>query len=545
METPRLDMTCRSPFRWALPAVCLVLLCAAGCRTEPVSWRTALHDVILFGDSLGWSELVPDSLWTQGEEGLVLEVRDRRALLDADALIPDLDTAWTDAFTLPFIGGPIPVAPGAQIWTEEETISFAIPDAGLRRVRLSGGMLTLGVSCTVQGPLELKYTLIGATFPEDVNGGSPEFVVNVNADTTELTLPLDGVELDLDGTEGLLFSKLKSEWSVGVPDDATEPVGVMGEDGLVLSVALSGLRIAQVEGRFDAKNLALEDTVPLDRIGALQSLDVGWTSLDVGLVLHNTTGLDFSGALQGLARLDSAGGDTSWTALEDPVLGAPVFLPRATVSGAEMAGWSIEPTAAELSLSAGDGNLSGFLGSLPKAVAWSVGLGVNPLGDVTGGMDRIDLERLPELETVITAPLSVASARAVLVDTLEVVPPEWLDFVGRLNLSVESSLPVGATLRMELVELSPFQQFLEQAFGSEWWRFEEVILPAGSGDPVAPVTTVAGLDFMQPHFEALRNGAKLRVEVDIEAAEGGAQFDAAQGVVVKGRLDGDAIISIQ
>ena len=158
-----------------------------------------------------------------------------------------------------------------------------------------------------------------------------------------------------------------------------------------LSVALSGLRIAQVEGRFDAQDLALEDTVTLDRIGALQSLDVGWTSLDVGLVLHNTTGLDFSGALQGLARLDSAGGDASWTALEDPVLGAPVFLPRAMVSGAQMAGWSIQPTAAELSLSAGGGNLSGFLGSLPDAIAWSVGLGVNPLGDVTGGMDRIDL----------------------------------------------------------------------------------------------------------------------------------------------------------
>ena len=535
----------RSPFRWALAAVCLALLCVAGCRTEPVSWRTSLHDVILFGDSLGWSELVPDTLWTQGEEGMILEVRDRRALLDADALIPDLDTAWTDAFTLPFIGGPIPVAPGAQIWTEEESISFSIPDAGLRRVRLSGGTLTLGVSCTVQGPLELKYTLIGATFPEVVNGGNSEFVLNVNANTAELTLPLDGVELDLDGDDGLYFSKLRTEWSVGVPDGAAEPVGVMGEDGLVLSVALSGLRIAQVEGRFDPQDLALEDTVILDRIGALQSLDVGWTGLDVGLVLHNTTGADFSGALEGLDRLDSVAGEAVWTTLEDPVLGAPVFLPRATVSGTEMAEWSIEPTAAELSLSAEGGNLSGFLGSLPEAIAWSVGLGVNPLGDATGGMDRIDLERLPELETVVTAPLSVASARAVLVDTFEVVPPDWLDFVGRLNLTVESSLPVGATLRMELVELSPFQEFLEQAFGPEWWRFEEVVLPAGSGDPAAPMTSMRGLDFMQPHFEALRNGAKLRVEVNIETADGGAQFDAAQGVVVKGRLDGDAIISIE
>ena len=197
--------------------VALLLVVLGGCRTEPITWRTPLHGVILFQDSLGWSDLVPDTLWTEGEEGLRLEVRSRQPLLEADALIPDLDTAWTDVFTLPFIGGPIPVAPGAEVWSEDETVSFAIPDAGLRRVRLSGGELVLRVASTVQGPLELRYTFTGAEFPAGVNGGSNEIVLTVNADTAEVVLPLNEVELDLDGSK-TCFQQIKNSMECWSPD---------------------------------------------------------------------------------------------------------------------------------------------------------------------------------------------------------------------------------------------------------------------------------------------------------------------------------------
>ena len=323
--------------------VALLLTVLGGCRTEPITWRTPLHGVILFQDSLGWSDLVPDTLWTEGEEGLRLEVRSRQPLLDADALIPDLDTAWTDVFTLPFIGGPIPVAPGAEVWSEDETVSFAIPDAGLRRVRLTGGELVLRVASTVQGPLELRYTFTGAEFPAGVNGGSNEIVLTVNADTAEVVLPLNEVELDLDGDENLIFSKLKTQWSVGVPASATEPVGVMGEDELSLSVALTGLRVAQVEGRFDPQELTIDDAIEVDDFGGLQSLEVGWMGLDVDLTLINTAGVDFTAALTSMTRTDSVGAALETTALEDAALGDAVFLPRAQVSGSDMGSWTAQP----------------------------------------------------------------------------------------------------------------------------------------------------------------------------------------------------------
>ena len=57
-------------------------------------------------------------------------------------------------------------------------------------------------------------------------------------------------------------------------------------------------------------------------------------------------------------------------------------------------------------------------------------LEVNPLGDVSGGFDRVDLTRLPEVDLEVTAPLSLSASRAVWVDTLDLVPPEWLDYAG-------------------------------------------------------------------------------------------------------------------
>jgi len=523
----------------------LVLMVLAGCRAEPVSWRKPLQGVILFQDSIGWADLVPDSLWVEGEEGLVLEARGRRPLLDAESLVPDLDTAWTESFTLPFIGGPIPVAPGAEVWSEQETLNFPIPDAGLRRVRLSGGKLTLGVTSTVQGPLELRYTLKGAEFPPEVNGGSNEIVLTVDGDSSEVVLSLNEVELDMDGDEGLFYSKLGTEWSVGVSALSPDPVGVFGNDGLTLSVSLSGLRVAQVEGRFDAQEVLLEDTVFLDSFGELQALDVGWSSLDVGLRLHNTSSLDFSCSVESVSRLDS--GAAGWVALplEDPALGSSVFLPRAMVAGVDMASWEIWPSTAELWLSSQAGNLADFLSSIPEAVSWSAGLAVNPLGDVTGGHDRIDLERLPELEAIVAAPLEVSSVRAVLVDTLEVVPPDWLDFVGQLNLRVENRFPVGATMRLELVELAPGPFTSADLFGPSWWKFEDIVIPPAVGSPEVPSEGEYSVDFIQPHFEALRQGARLRVEVELEAPDEGAQFRVEQGVVIVGHLMGDAIISIQ
>ena len=130
----------------------LTILLLAGCRSEPVTWRVPVHDVILLNDTLDWAKLVPDSLWVDGEEGLWLQVNGKERLVDSDALVPALDTAWVADFDVPFIGGPIPLPAGTSLWTQEEEINLNIPDAALRRLRLGSGKLLLSEESTVQGP---------------------------------------------------------------------------------------------------------------------------------------------------------------------------------------------------------------------------------------------------------------------------------------------------------------------------------------------------------------------------------------------------------
>lgn len=514
-----------------------------GCRQEPITWRAPLHDVIFLNDTLTWSNLVPDTLWSAGDEGLMLHASIRRPLLGSADWLPSLDTAWTTNFTLPFIGGPIPVAPGAEIWAEVEEVNLNLADVDLRRVRLGGGTLQLSVASSVAGPLELRYEIGGATFPPGINGGDNTFVVLVEeGQSGSLTVPLQGVEIDLDGPDGLEANRLATAWQVGVPATATEEVGLFGSDGLTLEVAFTGLEVAQVEGRFGERTLALADTLDVDVEAQLDDLQIGWTSVEAELQFLNTTGLDVQLGVDAMGRIDSAG---IVTPLNDAALGTTIFLPRATVVEDEgMADWSIQPASATLNLGTGSSDLAGFLSTPPDAFTVEGSAMINPLGDVSGGYDRIDFGHLPELALTFKAPLQVGPTAALWVDTIRPGVPDGIGFDGDLMLTVENGLPVEVVLEMQLVEL-PQQFLLLQSQGLPWATFEPVFIAAGNGDPDAPAISAVSIPLQGIQFDALRLGAGLRLAVRLATAEPLAQFDVEQRVVVIGHLEGDAIISIE
>lgn len=518
-----------------------------GCRSQPVTWRAPLHRVIFLTDTMTWSDLVSDTLWTDGEEGLKLSASDRTALLTSGALLPNLDTSWSSELVLPFIGGPIPIPPGAEVWSEVETVNLSVPEVDLRRVRMAAGTLVLTASSTVQGPLELRYNIEGAAFPESTNGGSSEVVLQITpGEPAQYSLPLTGVELDLGGSNGLELSKLNTSWSVGVPPDATGDVGLLGSDMLSLDVAFEGLQVAQVEGRFGTRTIEVQESVNLDGLDNLQELQVAWTSLELGVEFINTAGIDLGMTIDEVLRTDG-GQDPAETALVDPALSLPILLPRATVTESQgMAMWEIEDARAGYVLGTGAGNVPAFLSSIPDAFAFSGSAEVNPLGDVTGGYDRIDLERLPELEWTLTAPLNVGASRAAWVDTLEPELPEGIEFDGDLIFSLESTLPVGVSIALSLVNVPSQLLLLEGPNGAgSFFSFPVMEAAPGMGVAAGPVVSEFTLPLLPIQFSALRLGAELEVKVMLETPEAGAAFNVAQSLVVRGHLDGDAVLSIQ
>lgn len=516
------------------------------CRSEPVTWRVPMHDVILLHDTLDWAGLVPDTLWTEGEAGLVLGIRGERPLIRPEDVVIPLDTAWSTTFDVPFIGGPIPLAPGTVLWTEDDDVGLNIPEVVLRRLRLGSGSLVITVESTVQGPLELSYVLHGATFPEESNGGSNAILVDIQpASNTVVAHGLTGVEFDLNDPDGLQFGRLRTGWQIGVPEGATEPVPIFGTDVLSLEVAFVGVTIAQAEGRFGRRTLELMADEALPGLGMLEELEVQWEGLDIGLGLRNTAGVDLGFTLDGCTRVDTIDGAVTTSPLEDPALGVPVLLTRAVVhESGGMEDWQISSTEATVSLGMGGSNLSTFLGSAPDAIRLEGGVELNPFGDVTGGYDRIDLDRMPTLAWEVLAPLEVGYSRALWRDTLDPALPDGVDYDGDLDITVESSLPVGATIRLSLVDVPEWMLTLAWP-GETWYILPELVIGAGSGDPDQPVLSSTQVVLDSRHTHAIREGARVVAEVVLETPETGAQFSTGQTVVLRGHLNGDLILSVE
>ena len=518
-----------------------------GCRSEPVTWRTPLHGVIFLNDTLTWEELVPDTLWTEGDAGLELSATGRTSLLDSGALLSNLDTSWTTELVLPFIGGPIPIAPGAEVWSEVETVNLSVPDVDLRRVRMGSGSLVIVASSTVQGPLELRYSIDGATFPQGTNGGSNEVVLQITPDVpTQFSLPLAGVELDLDGDNNLNWSQLSTSWSVGVPAGVTEDVGLFGSDMLTMNVAFEGLELAQVEGRFGTRTLQVEESMAFDGLYNLQNLELAWSSLQLGVQFLNWAGIDLAMTLEEVLRTDGEQNPVQ-TALVDPALSSSILLPRATVSEVQgMAGWEIEASEAGYVLGTGTGNLMSFLSTVPDGFMISGFAEVNPLGDVSGGYDRIDLNRLPEVEWTLTAPLNIGASRAVWRDTLTPNLPEGIEFDGDLDLTIQNTLPVGASLALSWVGVPEQLQLLEGSLGSTaLFSYPVLEVAAGSGVPNVPTVSEVTVPISPIQFTALRMGAQLQVDATLETPEDGAAFNVEHSLVIRGHLDGSAILSVE
>ncbi len=524
----------------------LLLLLLAGCRSEPVTWRVPLHDVVLLHDTLDWKALVPDSLWEDGEEGLWLQISGSRPLFDGDALTPSLDTAWVADFEVPFIGGPIPLSPGTSLWSQVEEIDLNIPDADLRRLRLGAGTMLLAVESTVQGPLELRYTLEGATFPESSNGGSPTIVLDIAPEGVSIVeLDLSGVVFDFaNGSGGL--GGLQTGWEILVPAGVEGSVPVFGDDALSLNVAFEGVEVAQAEGYFGSRSIDLATAVEVDGGDVLQTLDVDWTLLGVELEISNPIGLDLELILEAVERSDSTEAGLVQEALIDPVLGAPLLLTRAVVvEDGSMADWQVTPSSVSLLLGGEGSNATDWMGSIPDAIALRGWLEVNPLGDVSGGYDRIDLNHLPAVDFSLLAPLQVGYSRAVLRDTLLPEVPDAVDFSGELKFEVESSFPVGTTISLRLVDVPPILLTPGLWPDQDWYILPDLMVSPGSGDPAFPVRDTLSLSLDRRHSDALRQGARILAQVVLETPDEGAQFSVEQRVVIRGHLDGDLILSIE
>ncbi|MDG2424997.1 MAG: hypothetical protein P8M07_00250 [Flavobacteriales bacterium] len=507
-------------------AAALVLSVVWSSCQEPTRWSVPVEMAVL-QDTLTVANLLPDSLWTAQDDAVVLSYQGVVAQFDFGDQVQFSDTSWTDVNELPFSGGPVPIPPGTEIWGETDEIDFVVDGVDLRRVQLASGTMTIGMSSTIQGPLHITYEFPGSEFP---GYDGPVVDLVVDGDTVMQEVNLAGAWLVLESDNGLEFNKLLSSFAVSTLDSAADDVPVYGTDVTTVSFKFEGVNIAKAEGWFGQPVVDVSGTMGLGSVGQLDRAEVLWEEIDCELYMANSLGLDLAMTLNGFSRWS----DGESLALEHPAFGQQAMLSRAVISESAEGQWTVQPTSSwTLDLSDETTNVISWADLLPDSLSWDVELGLNPLGDVTGGYDRIDFDHLPELIIDLNVPLRVRIDALQFSDTTDTKGVFESDcescapFTGDLVLQVDNSFGLAMTLYAVTVPSS-----------SDFLFYEPLLLLEGAVIPAEGQTTLRiPIDFTL--WRVLSEGRGIAWTVDMNTQGALVEMTIEDRVVVHGWLDGE------
>ncbi len=422
---------------------CVLLLAASasllvGCKKEPTRWNLAVRLPVV-EDSLTWDDVLEGTgaELVEGEEGAVLVWKGTLGTVAPGDLLTLPDTTILYAFSPEFAGGPFPVPPGVTLFEQAEDIDFAGIEAALRGAVLEAGVLRYRIESTVDGAVAMRYDLPGvsvaggAVVLEEVLEPGP----GEDRAVREGVVDLAGAEVDFTGVSGLDVNRMGSLLTVGTPADILDTAAIYGVDSVRIALSFEGVRVREVVGYFgDPVEDWQFDAELVDRL-RFPSGFIDFEAARARLVLVNRLGADLRMQLDAL-RVDG-------TLLQMPVLGQPILLARADVSGPEPV-----PTKYEIDLLRARPYLPAVLGGLPAKVHGRGTVALNPLGDITGGNDYLHADYLPSCELELEVPLRIGLEGITFRDTVELgaIAGDGPAFSGFLEVEFASTFPVALTV---------------------------------------------------------------------------------------------------
>jgi len=425
-----------------VPAALLVAAFAAswvGCTKEPTRWNFAVRLPVV-EDSLTWDDVLEGTgaELVEGEEGSVLVWKGTLGTVVPGDLLTLPDTTILYAFSPEFAGGPFPVPPGVTLFEQADDIAFAGIEAALRGAVLEAGVLRYRIESTVGGAVAMRYDLPGvvgasggAVVLEEVLEPGP----GEDRAVREGAVDLAGAEVDFTGVSGLDVNRMGSHLTVGTPADILDTAAIYGIDSVRIALTFEGVRVREVVGYFgDPEEDWQFDAELVDRLRFPQGF-IDFEAARARLVLVNRLGADLRMQLDAL-RVDE-------TLVQLPVLGQPILLARADVSGPEPL-----PTHYEIDLLRARPYLPAVLGGLPAQMHGRGSIALNPLGDITGGNDYLHADYLPSCELELEVPLRVGLEGVTFRDTvsLAALAQDGPAFSGFLEVEFASTFPVALTV---------------------------------------------------------------------------------------------------
>jgi hypothetical protein len=393
--------------------ILLVILFSACRRDEPTTWDVNGRIPLVKG-SLGWSDLITDSLLQTDADGLLhLIYRQSLTNFDFDTLVAIKDTTFSNVFEPPFSGGPFNIPPGTEIFASDQNINLKAGGAQIRLARIRSGKLIYTLRSYISGQLEVNYDLPGAILPTGSN-----LSLNIETQTAPeggfweytSTVDLAGVTLDLQGVSGTSFNRLASTIQVSASSNALAAVPIMGDDQVSIDLRFEALEVAYGKGYFGQVTSVLDERVDTQSlIGLFGELTLDALRLDLNF--QNRIGADLRVDLDAVRAIHPNG---SVDLLHNLVY-QPVNVTRAIDNNGSVSGESYNFVIDET-----NSNILSLFSQIPQSFEFQGELMLNPLGNISGSNDFIYTDQPFDITWGLDIPMCFGSGGLNLRDTLTI-----------------------------------------------------------------------------------------------------------------------------
>jgi hypothetical protein len=419
--------------------VFIAILLALGCkREEPTSWDIDARVPLLRG-SLGWEDLIADSLLSTDENGLLhLQYVTSLINLNPDTLVALSDTTIKRGFVPPF-SGTIPIPPGQSVFSQQQNMVLGINTAQIKELIIESGTMQYELMSKVNGPLDLFYGIPGATL-----GGTPFSLSTTTAPGTVAnpyfesgTIDLSGYTFDLTGTTGGSSNRLAFSLQADIASTAAGNISVSANDSLTVRLRFTDMKVAYARGYFGSILSDIDQQIDLEPLSAIAGGNLNLQELSFDLEIENYVGADIQLKIDALKGVRG----NNFVSLYHQVIGSAINITRAIDLGN-----SIQGNTYSYQINQNNSNVVNLFNLLPEALDIAGTIELNPLGDVSGGNDFIYPAQPIKASINLDIPLCVGVNGVVFLDTLDTQPIDIPSTSGTLFLRAENGFPMSVAL---------------------------------------------------------------------------------------------------
>lgn len=484
------------------------LLGLLSCRKEPTTWSADVSAPLFRGD-LGLNRMIPDSLLSEGANGLWHLIYSQNLTdLNIDSLVNISDTTFSQAFEVPFSSGTIALPAGTSIIDMEREIELNGGGAQLRLIRMKSGMMTYRVKNYINGHMSSVFQMPGVTHdgvPVQIEATTLPFSGGIPGEASG-SLDLTGYEIELGGLSGQSVNAIASSIAVSVSPDAPVNAIVHGQDSVVVELTFQDAVIEYGLGYFGQHQYALNEYIDFfeqipDASGSLQ-LEQARMNLSV----RNYIGVDAR------IRFDQVNSITPENSLN--LSYAPFYQNMNITRALDMDG-SVWPVQVEYEVNETNSNITQWIGQLPRALQLTGNVEINPLGNVSGSNDFIYTDQPLQARLDVDIPLRIGTAGLALQDTVEVSGEFDEDFFGHLIMIMENGFPLDAEVQLSLFDPSGSSSYVvaeDQHMAAG--------IPGDTDGEVTPVRSKIHIPVNNEVLTRLRNKNRMIIRVNFSTPPG-------------------------